>query len=83
MLYQKSILRDAVSALSLRCLAKAKILVIEDDEINAGINATKVRITNILEENVVQPLLVSTSTITLATECVPMNLMIDDIVAVR
>ncbi|KAL5706373.1 T-complex protein 1 subunit delta [Ranunculus cassubicifolius] len=39
-------------------------------EINAGINVRKGQITNILEENVVQPLLVSTSAITLATECV-------------
>jgi T-complex protein 1 subunit delta len=37
-------------------------------------------ITNILEENVVQPLLVSTSAITLATETVRSILKIDDIV---
>lgn len=43
----------------------------------------KGQITNILEENVVQPLLVSTSAITLATECVRMILKIDDIVTVR
>ncbi|CAA6671407.1 unnamed protein product [Spirodela intermedia] len=41
------------------------------------------QITNILEENVVQPLLVSTSAVTLATECVRMILKIDDIVTVR
>ncbi|KAG4118280.1 hypothetical protein ERO13_D11G005200v2 [Gossypium hirsutum] len=52
-------------------------------EINAGINVRKGQITNILEENVVQPLLVSTSAITLATECVRMILKIDDIVNVR
>jgi len=52
-------------------------------EINAGINVRKGQITNILEENVVQPLLVSTSAITLATECVRMILKIDDIVTVR
>ncbi|XP_074274793.1 T-complex protein 1 subunit delta [Silene latifolia] len=52
-------------------------------EINAGINVRKGQITNILEENVVQPLLVSTSAITLATECVKMILKIDDIVMVR
>lgn len=38
-------------------------------------------ITNILEENVVQPLLVSTSAITLATETVRSILKIDDIVS--
>ncbi|XP_068641047.1 T-complex protein 1 subunit delta-like [Aristolochia californica] len=52
-------------------------------EINTGINVRKGQITNILEENVVQPLLVSTSAISLATECVRMILKIDDIVTVR
>ncbi|KAF6149200.1 hypothetical protein GIB67_026056 [Kingdonia uniflora] len=52
-------------------------------EIDAGINVRKGQIINILEENVVQPLLVSTSAITLATECVRMILKIDDIVTVR
>eukprot|EP00252_Welwitschia_mirabilis_P019138 TRINITY_DN4352_c0_g1_i1.p1 TRINITY_DN4352_c0_g1~~TRINITY_DN4352_c0_g1_i1.p1 ORF type:complete len:595 (+),score=94.22 TRINITY_DN4352_c0_g1_i1:184-1785(+) len=52
-------------------------------EMNAGINVRKGQITNILEENVVQPLLVSTSAISLATECVRMILKIDDIVTVR
>ncbi|CAH8260918.1 unnamed protein product [Arabidopsis lyrata] len=52
-------------------------------EINAGINVRKGQITNILDENVIQPLLVSTSAITLATECVRMILKIDDIVTVR
>ena len=37
-------------------------------------------ITNILEENVVQPLLVSTSAVTLASETVRSILKIDDIV---
>lgn len=40
-------------------------------------------ITNILEENVIQPLLVSISAITLATETVRMLLKIDDIVQAR
>lgn len=40
-------------------------------------------ISNILEENVVQPLLVSTSAISLATETVCSILKIDDIVAIR
>merc|ERR1712126_523625 len=39
-------------------------------EKTAGINVRKGAITNILEENVVQPLLVSTSSITLASETV-------------
>lgn len=52
-------------------------------EKNAGINVRKGQITNILEENVVQPLLVSTSAIMLACECVRMILKIDDIVTVR
>merc|ERR1719383_1430907 len=49
-------------------------------EKTAGINVRKGCITNILEENVVQPLLVSTSAITLASECVRSILKIDDIV---
>merc|ERR1711935_61076 len=49
-------------------------------EKTAGINVRKGAITNILEENVVQPLLVSTSAITLASECVRSILKIDDIV---
>ena len=52
-------------------------------EKNTGINVRKGQITNILEENVVQPLLVSTSAISLACECVRMILKIDDIVTVR
>jgi len=39
-------------------------------------------ITNILEENVVQPLLVSISAITLASETVRSILKIDDIVSI-
>lgn len=50
------------------------------DELTAGINVRKGTITNILEENVVQPLLVSTSCITLASETVRSILKIDDIV---
>ena len=49
-------------------------------EVNAGINVRKGMITNILEENVVQPLLVSTSAITLASETVCSLMKIDDIV---
>ncbi|CAB4055447.1 CCT4 [Lepeophtheirus salmonis] len=53
-------------------------------ELTAGINVRKGTITNILEENVVQPLLVSTSAISLAAETVRSILKIDDIVnAVR
>lgn len=49
-------------------------------EINSGINVRRGTVTNILEENVVQPLLVSTSALTLATETVRSILKIDDIV---
>ncbi|KAG4066847.1 hypothetical protein HA402_012914 [Bradysia odoriphaga] len=49
-------------------------------EKNAGINVRKGAITDILAENVVQPLLVSTAAITLATETVRSILKIDDIV---
>ncbi|CAD7702505.1 unnamed protein product [Ostreobium quekettii] len=48
-----------------------------------GINVKKGSISNMWEENVVQPLLVSTSAITLACECVRMILKIDDIVIAR
>jgi T-complex protein 1 subunit delta len=50
---------------------------------SAGINVRKGAISNILEENVVQPLLVSTSAITLATETVAMILKIDDMITTR
>ena len=49
----------------------------------AGINVRKGTITDILEENVVQPLLVSVSAIRLASECVRSILKIDDIVNAR
>lgn len=49
-------------------------------EVNAGINVRKGAITDILSENVVQPLLVSISAITLASETVRSILKIDDIV---
>ncbi|OZJ03150.1 T-complex protein 1 subunit delta [Bifiguratus adelaidae] len=49
----------------------------------AGINVRKGAITNILDENVIQPLLVSTSAIELAAETVKMILKIDDIVQTR
>ncbi|KAG8228298.1 hypothetical protein J437_LFUL007016 [Ladona fulva] len=48
-------------------------------EVTAGINVRKGAVTNILEENVVQPLLVSVSAITLASETVRSILKIDDI----
>jgi len=54
-----------------------------DGEKTAGINVKKGKITDILEQNVIQPLLVSTSALTLATEVCRMLLKIDDIVAVR
>lgn len=52
-------------------------------EKTAGINVRKGAITDIREENVLQPLLVSTSSITLATETVRSILKIDDIVNTR
>jgi len=48
-----------------------------------GINVKKGSISNMWDENVVQPLLVSTSALTLACECVRMILKIDDIVIAR
>jgi T-complex protein 1 subunit delta len=47
-------------------------------DVNAGINVRKGTISDILEENVVQPLLVSTSAIQLASETVKMIMKIDD-----
>ncbi len=52
-------------------------------ETNTGLNVRKNCIMNMLDDNVVQPSLVSTSAITLATECVRMILKIDDIVLSR
>merc|ERR1712217_519072 len=49
----------------------------------AGINVRKACISNIFDEQVVQPLLVSTSSINMATETVRMILKIDDIVITR
>eukprot|EP00884_Botryococcus_braunii_P008289 jgi/Botrbrau1/17461/Bobra.0054s0049.2 len=49
----------------------------------AGINVRTGTVSNMLEENVVQPLMVTTSALTLATECVRMILKIDDIVPTR
>ena len=49
----------------------------------AGINVRRNTILNMLDENVVQPSLVSISALTLATECVRMILKIDDIVLSR
>jgi T-complex protein 1 subunit delta len=50
-------------------------------EKTAGINVRKGRVTNIMEENVVQPLLVSTTAVIQAAECVRSILKIDDIVS--
>lgn len=52
-------------------------------EPSAGINVRKGAVTNISDENVVMPLLVFTSALSLATECVRQLLKIDDIVVVR
>jgi len=48
----------------------------------AGINVKKGIVSNMYDLNVVQPLMVSTSAIQLATECVSMMMKIDDIVIV-
>jgi T-complex protein 1 subunit delta len=48
---------------------------------NAGLNVKKGAIANILDDNVVQPLLVTLSVINLATETVASILKIDDIVS--
>jgi chaperonin GroEL (HSP60 family) len=48
-----------------------------------GINVKRGCISDMWEEHVVQPLLVNTSEIALATECVGMILKIDDLIAVR
>jgi T-complex protein 1 subunit delta len=52
-------------------------------EVHAGLNVRRGHVSNILEEHVVQPLLVTASVVTLATETVCMLLKIDDIVLVR
>lgn len=49
----------------------------------SGINVRRNTIMNMLDDNVVQPALVSISALTLATECVRMILKIDDIVLSR
>lgn len=48
----------------------------------AGINVKKGMVSDMYELNVVQPLLVSTSAIQLATECVSMILKVDDLIVV-
>ena len=48
-----------------------------------GINVRHSTISDLTEENVLQPLLVSTSALNLATETVCMILKIDDMVVVR
>jgi T-complex protein 1 subunit delta len=52
-------------------------------EKNAGISVRKGTVADMVAENVIQPLLVSTSMLRLATETVAMILKIDDIVACR
>eukprot|EP01104_Vermistella_antarctica_P009509 TRINITY_DN244_c0_g1_i1.p1 TRINITY_DN244_c0_g1~~TRINITY_DN244_c0_g1_i1.p1 ORF type:complete len:557 (+),score=182.16 TRINITY_DN244_c0_g1_i1:58-1671(+) len=52
-------------------------------EVGAGINVRKGTVSDMYAENVIQPLLVTTSALKLATETVIMILKIDDIVACR
>jgi len=54
-----------------------------DGQRHAGLNIRKSTIMDMEGTEVVQPTLVSTSAITLATECVRMILKIDDIVMTR
>ena len=54
-----------------------------EGEAFCGINVKRGQISNMWDEHVVQPLLVSTSEISLATECVCMILKIDDLIPVR
>merc|ERR1712109_84332 len=68
-------LHDALCVI--RCLVRNRHAA---GEVNSGINVRKGTITNILDENVVQPLLVSTSAITLASETVVSIMKIDDVV---
>jgi len=48
-----------------------------------GLNIKRNKIINMLDDNIVQPTLVSLSALTLATECVRMILKIDDVVITR
>jgi T-complex protein 1 subunit delta len=48
-----------------------------------GINVKKCKVSDMKDENVMQPLLVSLSALSLATECTRMIMKIDDIVGVR
>jgi len=52
-----------------------------EGETFTGINVREAKVTNLKEEGILQPLLVSTSSIQLATETVRMVLKIDDMVA--
>ena len=54
-----------------------------DGQRYAGLNIRKSTIMNMEDTEVVQPTLVSSSALTLATECVRMILKIDDIVMTR
>ena len=55
----------------------------EMGEKNAGVNVRKGMVTNILEENVIQPLLVTTSALELSAESLKMILKVDDIAITR
>ena len=52
-------------------------------EKTAGVNVRKGMVTNILEENVIQPLLVTTSALELSAETLKMILKVDDIAISR
>ena len=72
--------KDAVDAVVQRILAahgRIDVMVV-----SAGINVKKGMVSDMYELNVVQPLLVSTSAIRLATETVAMIMKIDDLIVV-
>jgi T-complex protein 1 subunit delta len=52
-------------------------------EVSAGINVRMGTISDMWKEKIVQPMLVNTSEISLATECIGMILKIDDLIPVR
>merc|ERR1719461_1658891 len=54
-----------------------------EGQLYAGINVKRACVSDMWEEQVIQPCLVTTSAVNLATECVKMLLKIDDIVGAR
>lgn len=67
---------DALAVLNVYCSVVSCIPPL------AGINVRKGTISDMYAEHVIQPVLVNSSALKLATECVGMILKIDDVVAV-